>query len=84
MKIELIAVSLALLLLAACASRQMAAPKIVPQTAPAVQPPASADAAVSDIEKSTADVDQMSKDLDTSEIDKLDTDLAAVDNLDLG
>ncbi len=74
-----------LLLLAACA--QKAQPKAPAAQPPAAMPPAAAqapDAAVSNIETTSAQVDQIDKNLDTSEIDKLDQDLAAIDNLDLG
>jgi len=66
-----------LLLLAACAPKA-AAPKTMPPA------PAATEAAVSSIETTSNQVDQLDKEFDTSNIDKLDQDLASIDNLDLG
>ncbi len=84
-KIVFVALSIALLL-AACAP----APR--PQPQPVVQPPAqvvqtapaTTDAEVSSIESSSAQVDQLDKEFDTTEFEQIDKDLAELENLDLG
>jgi len=77
-----------LLLLAACAPKPTIAPPasqpVIPATAPAAAAPATTDAAVSSIDTGSAQVDQVDKDFDTSSLDKLDTDIQSIDNLDLG
>jgi hypothetical protein len=83
-----------LLLLVACT--QKAQPMARPQAATAAQPaklppatapaamPATTDAAVSSIDTTSAQVDQLDKDFDTSGLDQTDQDLASIDNLDYG
>jgi len=76
-----------LLLLVACAPKAM--PKAAPAPkAPAAMPPAmepaTSDAAVSNIETTNSQVDQLDKEFDTSGFDSLDKDLASIDNLDFG
>lgn len=73
-KIVLAVLSL-LVLIAACA------PKAQPAPAPVVM---TSEADVSSIETTNAQLDQLDKEFDTSSLDKLDQDLASVDNLDLG
>lgn len=82
-----------LLLLVACTQKAQpmarpAAPapaaqpaKLPPVTAPAAMP-ATTDAAVSSIDTTSAQVDQLDKDFDTSGLDQTDQDLASIDKLD--
>lgn len=83
-KVVLVALSLALLLLVSCAPKQIPTPEM--HTAPSVETgtKATTTAAASIVETSSANVEQIDKDLDITELDSLDTDLAAVDSLDLG
>ena len=93
MNIKIVFVMLSvLLLLTACGKQAAPAPKTeappaqtAPETPPAVaaQPPAAEDTTVSEIESSTQEVDQISKDLDTSGIDDIDVQLAEIDKLEL-
>lgn len=93
MNIKIVFVMLSvLLLLTACGKQAAPAPKLeappaqtAPATPPAIaeQPPAAEDTTVSEIESSTQEVDQISKDLDTSGIDSIDVELAEIDKLEL-
>lgn len=82
----------ALLLLVACApkAQPMVQPPaaIIPATQPAKLPPAAmpatTDAAVSSIETTSAQVDQLDKDFDTTSFDEVDKELQSIDNLDFG
>ncbi|MBS3147700.1 hypothetical protein J4219_02335 [Candidatus Woesearchaeota archaeon] len=84
MKYAFVFATLALLLLAACGQKPM-------EKAPA-QPPAQPDPATSapsadvasDLDQSVAEVDSLTSELDTSSLDSLDAELAAIDSLDLG
>ena len=79
MKTVLIALSLALLLLVSCAPKAKVAP---PPVAPVA--PVGTDQAVSEIESSVAEIEQLEQELDISELDQLEQDLAELDALDLG
>lgn len=74
-----------LLLLVACGQKTA-----MPETKPAPIAPAAPvtvqapETAVNDIESSSAEVEQLTQEFDTSEIDTLDQDLAAIDSLDFG
>jgi len=88
MKIRMVAIALSvmLLLLAACGKTAQPEPM---QKAPEVQiPPAAmaptADAEITDIETTSAQIDQLDEEFDTSGLDSLETDLAALDSLDFG
>ena len=85
----------ALLLLAACTPKMAppaqpvpaAQPASIAQAPPAVQQqaePATADAAVSSIDTTSAQVDQLDKEFDTTSLDEVDKDLQSIDNLDFG
>ena len=92
-KLGLVAVSLALLLIA-CGGQEMpevadepAAPTTPVVRPPAIQPPApaadaTADAVVSDIEIEVIAIDELEAELDMSDLDALDQELAALDSLD--
>ncbi len=72
-KIVLAVLSL-LVLIAACAPKERApAPVVI-----------ASDADVSSIETTNAQLDELDKEMDTTSMDKLDQDLASIDNLDLG
>ena len=84
MKYAFVFATLALLLWAACGKNPMKKALAQPPapTAP-VTPAPSADVA-SDLDQSVAEVDSLTSELDTSSLDSLDAELAAIDSLDLG
>lgn len=91
MKIGMVAVALSVMLLLLAACGKTAQPVQEPmQKAPEVQiPPAAAtaptaDAEINDIETTSAQIDQLDEEFDTSELDSLEADLAALDGLDFG
>jgi len=77
-----------LLLLAACGPKPAAKAPVQVVQPPAKLPPATvpatSEAAVSNIETTSSQVDQLDKEFDTSSLDQLDKDLASIDNLDFG
>lgn len=86
MKTALVALSLALLILTACAQKTT---PMQPET-PAIDTTATAqeapdtEMAVNTIEQTSAQVDELSEEFDFTEFDQLDADLAAIDTLELG
>ena len=80
-KLVLVAVSIAVLLVA-CGPKEVA--QEAPEAPVVPQPVVTPDATVSDIESSVTEVAEIDVDLDTSELDQLEQDLAALDALDLG
>ena len=76
-----------LLLLSACAKpaeKPAAKPEGQPAEPATAPQPSAEDTTASDIESSSAEVDAISNDLNTTAIDDIDKDLAEIDNLDLG
>lgn len=85
-KVVLVALGLALLLLVSCAPRSMVkTPEVVQKVQPNVEvtPKTTTTVAASNIESSSANVEQIDKDLDTTELDSLDKDLTTIDSLDI-
>lgn len=85
MKTALVALSIALLVLTACAQRTTPAQ----ETNPAMEVVETAttpdtEMAVNTIEQTSAQVDELSEEFDFTEFDQLDADLAAVDSMELG
>lgn len=84
MKKALAILCLSLLLLAACGSKAPEA-REQPEPTPVVTPSTPApEAAVESIDQQVAEVDMLTQDLDSGNLDQVDADLAAIDNLDLG
>lgn len=83
MKYAFVFATLALLLLAACGKPMDRAPA---QPAAPVSPAPSAPIAdvSGDLDQSVAEVDSLTSELDTTSIDNLDSELAAIDSLDIG
>ncbi len=88
MKTALIALSIALLVLTACATNTMPSQETTPKptaVAPEITSQApQAEMAVNTIEQTSAQVDELSEEFDFAEFDQLDADLAAIDTLELG
>lgn len=83
MKKALAILCLSLLLLAACGSKAPEA-REQPEPTQVVTPSTPApEAAVESIDQQVAEVDMLTQDLDSGNLDQVDADLAAIDNLDL-
>lgn len=85
MKYAFVFAALALLIVAACGQKPTEQPSAPTQpTAPVSPTPAPSADAAGDLDQSVAEVDSLTSELDTSSIDSLDAELAAIDSLDLG
>jgi outer membrane lipoprotein-sorting protein len=88
MNAKLVFAAISVLLLLVACGQKTAMPETKPAPiAPAPAAPVTAQApetAVNDIESSSAEVEQLTQEFDTSGLDTLDQDLATIDSLDFG